>query len=116
MRRMVLAAAALVLPIAAHADPDLVASTPAANASVMGGNVAIRLRYNTAIDHAASLLRLQGPGGVQAPLQIDPASPPDSLWTETSLMPGGYEVLWQARATGGGVSAGAVPFTVTPNE
>jgi methionine-rich copper-binding protein CopC len=99
------------LPAAGHAV--LVESTPAANSTVRGPELKIRLRFNSRIDAGRSRLTLVRPGGATESLKIPEQSSPDTLTsTAPSLKPGEYKLRWQVLATDGHITRGEIPFTV----
>ena len=103
----------MVVPAGASAHAILVASTPAAGASVPSGKVDMTFRYNSRIDRARSRLTLTAPDHSQLVLKIIPAGSPDTLQASTELdKPGGYVVRWQVLAIDGHITRGDVPFTV----
>ena len=107
---MILTAMFAGLPVWAHAI--LVESTPAANGTVQGPNVAIRLRFNSRIDGAHSRLYVNTTAGPKQ-IKIDSQAAPDALsGTATDLKPGQYQLRWQVLAVDGHITRGEVPFTV----
>ncbi|HMD33172.1 MAG TPA: copper resistance CopC family protein [Candidatus Acidoferrales bacterium] len=101
-----------IQPAAGHAV--LVESAPAANSSVPGPDVSVRLRFNSRIDAARSRLTLVLADGSTEPLKIPEQSSPDTLTsTATGLKPGAYRIRWQVLATDGHITRGDIPFTVT---
>jgi methionine-rich copper-binding protein CopC len=117
-RRWLRAALATVLaaflpggPVAAHAI--LMDSTPAPGDSLPGGMQAIRLRFNSRIDHERSRLVLIGPDRTPTVLHIDPESEAGELRASATLSPGEAVLRWQVLATDGHITRGEVRFTVT---
>ena len=98
------------LPVWAHAI--LVESSPAANGTVQGPNVTVRLRFNSRIDGAHSRLYVNTTAGPKQ-IKIDSQAAPDALsGTATDLKPGQYQLRWQVLAVDGHITRGEVPFTV----
>ncbi len=114
-RRAVLAGglALSLSPRPARAHAILEASEPPAGATVRGGSVTLKLRFNSRIDRARSRLTLTHPDQSKTTPPIDPAGPPDLLTTTVVLTPGAYVVRWQVLAVDGHITRGDVPFTVT---
>ena len=97
-------------PTWAHAI--LLAATPSANQVVAGGNVDVRLRFNSRIDAKRSRLVILGPDGRERPLAIDEQPSPDVLTAKPEpLIPGSYVLRWQVLAEDGHITRGEVPFT-----
>ena len=109
-----LAVAGLLLVIqstAAHAI--LLEATPAANSTIHGPNVPVRLRFNSRIDGGRSKLTLVLPDGSSIPLKIAEQPSPDTLTSEaTGLKAGAHRIRWQVLATDGHITRGEIPFTV----
>jgi len=97
-------------PCFAHAI--LVDSTPAPNAHLPAGPLAIRFRYNSRIDTARSKLTLSGPDGTETRLAIEDADAPALLSARATVGPGGYTLRWQVLAVDGHITRGTVPFSV----
>ena len=95
----------------AKAHAILLESQPVARATVPPGPSAIRLRFNSRIDHARSRLALRT-GQAETALALDPASPADVLAASTTLAPGAYVLRWQVLAVDGHITRGDVPLTV----
>jgi methionine-rich copper-binding protein CopC len=106
------ACVALLLPQIALAHAHLLSSTPEANATVHGPNVAIELRYNSRVDGHHSVLSLVTQQGGSAPLGIDKQSADNNLNAHATLKPGTYTLRWQALSTDGHITRGEIPFTV----
>jgi copper resistance protein C len=104
----------MLVPAGASAHAILVASTPAAGASVASGRVDMTFRYNSRIDRARSRLTLTDPDHSASILRIIPTGQADTLQTSAELAePGAYVVRWQVLAIDGHITRGDVPFTVT---
>ena len=108
---LVLAAAGFTWPELASAHAILMNSQPPARANVPPGPAAIRLRFNSRVDHVRSRIVLRT-GGAETPLPIDSASPADGLAASAALSPGDYVLRWQVLAVDGHITRGDVPFTV----
>ncbi len=111
---IVIALATPLLPKAAQAHAILVESQPAVGGSAVAGNVTLRLRYNSRIDHARSRLTLNRPDKTQIVLPTPATDPVDVLSTQADLAPGTYMLRWQVLAVDGHITRGDVPFTVMP--
>jgi len=95
----------------AMAHAILLDSRPVARATIPPGPSAIRLRFNSRIDHARSRLALRT-GQAETALALDPASPADVLAAATTLAPGSYVIRWQVLAVDGHITRGDVPLIV----
>ncbi|HET6931968.1 MAG TPA: copper resistance CopC family protein [Candidatus Acidoferrum sp.] len=88
-------------------------SSPAANATVVGPDVAITLKYNVRVDSARSKLQLSRPDESVAELPLTKQISPDTLSSKaTGLTPGAYKLQWQVLAPDGHITRGVVPFSV----
>lgn len=107
-------AAAMTLvagPAGAHAI--VVESMPAANATVSGPDLAVRIRFNSRIDVKRSRLQLVPPAGKARPLEILPSERPDELTARVAnLAVGAYKLRWQVLAVDGHVTRGDIAFHV----
>jgi hypothetical protein len=111
-RTVAFAVALLAAAIPASAHAILKESVPAAHAVLSGGNVAIRLKFNSRIDAAHSRLTLAGISGNQN-LEIDKKADPDLLVGQAKdVKAGEYRIQWQVLAVDGHITRGEVPFTV----
>jgi methionine-rich copper-binding protein CopC len=113
-RRLLLAAPALLVlanrPAEAHAI--LVSSTPAQDAKVRVGRVAIVLTYNSRIDRARSRLTLFDAANRATVLAIQPDDSPAVLRAEATVpTPGAWRLRWQVLAVDGHITRGDVEFT-----
>jgi hypothetical protein len=113
-RRLVLAAPALLAladrPALAHAI--LVSSTPAQDATVRVGRLAVMLTFNTRIDRARSRLSLLGAGNAATVLAIQPDGNPAILRAEATVpAPGAWRLRWQVLAADGHITRGDIAFT-----
>ena len=89
-------------------------SSPAANGTVEGPDVPIRLHYNVRVDAARSKLELLNPDQSTTSLAIGKQPAADTLTSEAKrLKPGAYKIRWQVLAPDGHITRGEVPFTVT---
>lgn len=90
----------------------VIQSSPAVDANVAAGDVAIRLRFNSRIDHARSKLLLYSADGKETILKTDPEARPDSLEAEArGLMPGTWRLRWQVLSVDGHITRGDIPFS-----
>ncbi len=98
----------------ASAHAILLDSTPKANSTVKGTELAVDLRFNVRIDGSRSRLALVGPNGSATTLSIAKQSSPDHLQSKaTDLIPGAYKLQWNVLASDGHMSRGEIPFTVS---
>ena len=105
--------AVVVIPRQASAHAVLLASTPAANATVKGPSVAIHLKFNSRLDGKRSRLYLVDASGKVQTLTIAAQDAPDTLDAgEVKVTPGAYTIRWQALAADGHITRGEIPFTV----
>jgi len=88
-------------------------SSPAANATVEGPDVAITLKYNSRVDSTRSKVQLSHPDNSVSDLPLAKQVSPDTLSSNaTGLTPGAYKLQWQVLAPDGHITRGVVPFTV----
>jgi copper resistance protein C len=113
LRQFILIAilAAWSQPAQAHAI--LISSTPGIDGTAVAGTIAVKIKYNSRIDHHRSRLTLSTDTGVKSTVAIDPASPVDEIDATASLKPGHYSLRWQVLAVDGHITRGDIPFTVT---
>jgi len=102
----------LLLPAIAFAHAHLLSSTPAANATVHGPEVAFELHYNSRVDGRHSVLTLVMSDGRTEPLGLDKQSSEANLNAHVKLKPGSYTLRWQALSTDGHITRGEIPFSV----
>lgn len=115
MTMRLLAAFAIALLIAPSGDAHavLVDATPAANGTVAGPAVTIRLRFNARVDGLRSRLRMVFPDQSVRPLPLKPQDNPGTLDSQiTGLAHGTYRLQWQVLAGDGHITRGEVPFQV----
>ena len=116
LRALTLSVFALLLCTPAGGHAVLQESTPAANSTVRGPDVSIRLRFNSRIDSMRSKLTLIRPDGTTEGLKIQEQPSPDTLVSAASkLKPGDYKLHWQVLATDGHITRGDIPFKVSGN-
>jgi len=116
IRRRSLGAVAVALalaPFSASAHAILEASEPPIRGKVKAGTIRFRLRYNSRIDRARSVLTLTRPDKTRATVPILPDSPPEIVEATIDLGPGAYVLRWQVLAVDGHITRGDLPFTVT---
>jgi hypothetical protein len=88
-------------------------SSPAANATVLGPDVQITLKYNVRVDSARSKIQLSRPDESVTELPLAKQVSPDTLSSKaTGLTPGAYKLQWQVLAPDGHITRGVVPFSV----
>lgn len=99
-------------PALAHAI--LLEASPAANSTVRGPDLDVRLRFNSRIDGERSRLSLGLPGGKVRILELEsPAVGPAILSAKLrGLAPGSYRLRWQVLAADGHITRGEIPFQV----
>jgi len=98
----------------AEAHAILKESSPAANSSVSGPDVPLKLKFNVRIDAARSKIQILLPDKTATDLTLDKQTSPDTLTSKANgLMPGAYKLLWQVLAPDGHITRGEVPFKVT---
>lgn len=103
----------LTAPQGAAAHAIIVSSQPVSGATVGKDAVAIRLRFNSRIDHARSRLKLLAPDGAEQTLTPTAGTPPDELDAEAkALAPGAWRLRWQVLSVDGHITRGDIPFTV----
>ena len=110
---MVASGIALFVPRVAQAHALLVSSQPAANSTVLGPEVTVRLKYNSRVDMEHSTLTLLSSDGRVEKVTIESESSPGLLSAKlTGLVKGVYVLRWQVLATDGHITRGKVPFQV----
>ena len=88
-------------------------SSPAANATVAGPDVPIRLKYNSRVDATRSKVQLLRPDSSVTDLPLEKQAAPDTLEAKaTGLAPGEYKIQWQVLSPDGHITRGMVPFAV----
>jgi len=88
-------------------------SSPAANATVVGPDVPITLKFNVRVDSARSKIQLSRPDDSVTELPLTKQVSPDTLSTKAAgLAPGAYRLQWQVLAPDGHITRGVVPFSV----
>jgi hypothetical protein len=117
-RRLLLpvpASLALLPPRRGAAHALVVASEPAAGATLNAGPARVWVRFNSRIDHARSRLVLHGPEKAEAPLALEPAAGDPVLLAAVAdgapWAPGAWRLRWQVLALDGHITRGDVPFT-----
>ena len=95
----------------AIAHAILLESTPAANSSVVGPDIPIKLRFNVRIDATRSRITLVRPDASVQTLVISKSTSADILAAQAQgLTPGEYRIRWQALASDGHITRGEIPF------
>jgi copper resistance protein C len=103
----------LLVPRFASAHAVLLASTPAAHATVNGSKFTAHLKFNSRIDGAHSRLYLVDAAGKVQTLTLTPQDTPDTLKAESiKVSAGTYTLRWQALASDGHITRGEIPFVV----
>lgn len=104
----------LLLARYAEAHAILKESSPAANSSVAGPDVPLKLKFNVRIDAARSKVQIANPDKSTVDMTLEKQSSPDTLAaTAKGLKPGAYKIVWQVLAPDGHITRGEVPFKVT---
>ena len=89
-----------------------VEQVPAVTQLMDRGPLAFALRFDQPVNHVRSTLTLVTPDGTRM-LRLLLSARPNTLHSAIGwLMPGSYELQWQARAANGETLAGTIPFTV----
>jgi methionine-rich copper-binding protein CopC len=102
---------ALVTEVSAHAI--LIETTRAANATVAGPVITLRLRINSRIDAARSRLMVVLPDDSSHKLKLEPQPSPDMLISRADdLKRGAYKLRWQVLAADGHITRGKIFFKV----
>ena len=102
----------LLLPRPALAHAHLVSSSPAANATVPGPDVAIDLKFNSRVTTKGSMITLVLSSGQTQRLTLGSQSSETNLGAHAHIKPGSYTLRWQALSTDGHITRGEIPFTV----
>ncbi len=111
---LIVAVASLSLfPRAALAHAVLLKSTPAANSTVAGPDVAMTFKFNSRVDASRSQISIADANGQSKVLEIDKQQAPDIITTYASkLAPGRYAIRWQVLSVDGHITRGQIPFEV----
>lgn len=97
----------------ALAHAILLESSPAANSTVAGPDIPVKLRFNVRIDASRSRLILVRPDAATQSLVPSKGSSPDILASQAQgLNPGAYRIRWQALASDGHITRGEILFKV----
>ena len=117
--RIVAAIAALIMgsPLLATAQAgsepnNIVTSFPRAHEVVDGSMVLVSLRFDVPVDHQSARFLLKSNEGVRELRARLRSAPKDLFSIVGHLMPGAYELLWEARLADGRSAKGTIPFTV----
>lgn len=95
---------------------SVVTSYPKANVVVDGSMVQIALGFEVPVDHQRSTLTLRSREGDRH-LRPRLESAPKYLFSIVAgLAPGAYELVWEARLSGGQIRSGTIPFTVNSSQ
>jgi len=115
LRRTALAAFVIMLAVAIFVEGHAVLkeTSPAANSTVKGPDVPIRLKFNVRVDAARSKIQLLRPDSTTKDLTVEKQETPDTLATKAiGLTPGTYKIQWQVLAPDGHITRGEIPFAV----
>ncbi len=113
---LLLAAGFSILLLARYAEAHAILkeSSPAANSSVPGPDVPLKLKFNVRIDAARSKVQIANPDKSTIDMTLEKQSSPDTLTSiAKGLKPGAYKIVWQVLAPDGHITRGEVPFKVT---
>lgn len=103
----------LLFPRTALAHAVLVTSTPTANSTVAGPDVAMTFKFNSRVDATRSQISIVNASGQSKVLEIDKQQAPDTVTTHASkLGPGKYAIHWQVLSVDGHITRGQIPFEV----
>jgi methionine-rich copper-binding protein CopC len=99
------------------ADAILISSTPAANGTIEGPDLSIKLRFNVKIQARGSKLAVVSAVGQETKVPIiaplsDTGGPLAVAGRITGLQPGAYRLRWHVLGIDRQVSQGEIPFTV----
>jgi hypothetical protein len=98
----------------ASAHAILLDSTPKANSTVNGTELAADLRFNVRVDGSRSKLVLVGPNGSATTLSIAKQTRPDHLQSNAAgLTAGAYKLQWNVLASDGHMTRGEILFAVS---
>jgi methionine-rich copper-binding protein CopC len=116
VRFMVPIAAAVLVPLAVEAaPPQVLSSSPVAEAIIQGRHAEYAVRFDGPVDHRSCRLLITQSGKViqSLPLRLDSA--PDTLFAQGEAPPPGkYTLHWETRSMDGEMSSGDIPFSVAP--
>jgi methionine-rich copper-binding protein CopC len=116
VRRLAVAGFMLVLYPVSHAAAHalVVESTPAANATIAGPELDLRVRFSDRIDKKRSKLGIASAAGQAYPVQPRDDESADTLAGHAAGLPAGaYRLQWQVLAVDGHITRGEIPFAVT---
>jgi len=100
-------------PEMAHAHAIIVAAQPAMHATVVQGDLDIRLEFNSQIDRERSRLSLRQPDGSELTVMLAGDAPANVLAGRVrATMTGRWHVDWQVLSLDGHVTRGEVSFSV----
>jgi copper resistance protein C len=110
---LLLACVFALLPGKAFAHAVLVSSYPSANATVIGPNIDIVLKYNSRVDPSNSMISVLGPDGKLRQVVPERQYAPNDLAAHAgNLAPGAYMLRWQALSSDGHITRGEFSFHV----
>lgn len=109
------ASAGIGCPAFARA-PQMMQTTPAAEAILDGRNLQFVVRFDMPVDHAAARLDIIRDGQVVRSLHPLVDSAPEVLFASAPTLPAGrYTLRWRAGAAAGGEAAGGeISFSIRP--
>jgi methionine-rich copper-binding protein CopC len=97
----------------ALAHAVLIEATPPVNGAIVGPEVVFRLRFNSRIDGARSVLQVVLPDGTVHSIPMSRQPSPDILSSDkTDMKTGRYTLRWQVLAADGHITRGEIPFEV----
>lgn len=109
------ALAAIGVPAFARA-PQMMQSTPAAEAILDGRNLQFVIRFDSPVDHAAARLDIMQDGHLVRSLHPLIDSAPEVVFASAPALPAGrYTLRWHVGAAAGGDAAnGEIAFSIRP--
>jgi methionine-rich copper-binding protein CopC len=104
---------ALAFPTATWAHAILLEATPAPNATVVGPQLEVVLKFNSRIDVKRSRVTIVLHDRTTRVLANDPSSTPDTLKARgDGFAAGSYRLKWQVLSSDGHITRGEHPFSV----
>lgn len=101
-----------MMPQHARAHALLISSSPQAQATVRGPDIAIDMKFNSRIDASRSRIVLVSADGTTNSLQLQKQTVSNELFSHAQLKPGTYTLRWLVLATDGHITRGSFPFKV----
>ena len=117
MRRLLCAAALIVVPTGAFAHAFLDRAVPTVGGKVHGQPAEVRLRFSQPLEPAFSTVKVLDAGGKQVDRKDKRLDPADASVLRVSLpplAPGVYRVVWRVLSVDTHVTEGDYTFEVAP--